>query len=334
MIKGITLPPVLRPAWRRSLVAVAAVAFMVVAAQAQAQDFPSKPIKFIVPFPPGSGTDTSARYFAKKLSEMTGQPVVVDNKPGANGFIAVRSVLSAPADGYTVFVGSISTLAVNTALFKALPYDPVADFAPLTMMMRAPALLIVPATSSYKSMADLIAAARAQPDRLDYGAGSAGYQLMAELFNESAKVQTHHVPYKGASEAITAVVSGTVQMAFADVTGSFELVKGGKLRALAVASERRLSALPGVPTAAEAGLPGFTAYIWVAAVVAAKTPKPEVDKLAALMSKIEALPETREFYERLGAEVMPSGPEEMRTFQNAEIQLWKRIAAKAKVEQQ
>jgi|SRR5450830_231250 len=302
--------------------------------QALAQEFPSKPIKFVVPFPPGSGTDTSARYFGKKLSEATGQPVVVENRSGANGFVAVRAVLSAPADGYTVFVGSNSTLAVNTALFKSLPYDPVADLAPLTMMMRAPALLIVPSSSNYKSMADLIAAAKSQPDKLDYGAGSAGYQLMGELFNDMAKVQTHHVPYKGAAEAITAVVSGNVSMAFADVTGAYGLVKGGKLRALAVASDHRVPALPAVPTATEAGLPEFTAYTWVAAMVSAKTPKAETEKLAALLSKIEALPETREFYERLGAEVMRGGPDEMRAFQNLEIQLWKRIATKAKVEQQ
>jgi len=213
--------------------------------QALAQEFPSKPIKFVVPFPPGSGTDTSARYFGKKLSDATGQPVVVENRPGANGFIAVRAVLLAPADGYTVFVGSNSTLAVNTALFKSLPYDPVTDLAPLTMMMRAPALLIVPPSSNYKSMADLIAAAKSQPDKLDYGAGSAGYQLMAELFNDMAKVQTHHVPYKGASEAITAVVSGTVSMAFADITSAYALGKGGKLRALAVASDRRVPARGG-----------------------------------------------------------------------------------------
>ena len=130
-------------------------------ALAQATDFPSKPVKFVVPFPPGSGTDTSARYFAKKFTELTGQTVVVDNKPGANGFIAVRSVLSAPADGYTVFVGSNSTLAVNVALFKSLPYDPVTDFAPLSMMMRAPALLVVPAQSSYTTVSELVAAAKA-----------------------------------------------------------------------------------------------------------------------------------------------------------------------------
>lgn len=301
---------------------------------AVAQDFPSRPIKFIVPFPPGSGTDTSARYFGKKLAEITGQTVVVENKPGANGFIAVRAVLSAPADGYTVFIGSNSTLAVNVALFKSLPYDPVADLAPLTMMMRSPALLIVPGTSEHKTLAELIAAAKAQPDKLNYGAGSAGYQLMAELFNDAARVQTHHVPFKGASEAVTAVAAGTVQMAFAEMTSAQELVKGGKLRALAVAAEKRVPALASVPTASEAGLPGFTAYTWVAAMVSAKTPKPETDKLAALLTRIETLPETREFYERIGAEVMRGGPEEMRAFQNAEIQLWKNIAVKARVEQQ
>ena len=298
-----------------------------------AQDFPSKSIKFVVPFPPGSGTDTSARYFGKKLGEMTGQTVVVDNKPGANGFIAVRAVLAAPADGYTVFVGSNSTLAVNAALFKALPYDPQTDLAPLSMMMRSPAALIVPPNGP-STLAELIASAKAQPDKLDYGAGSAGYQLMAELFNDQAKVQTHHVPFKGASEAITAVASGTVALAFADVTGASELVKAGKIKALAIASDKRVAALPQVPTASEAGLPGFTAYTWVGAMVHAKTPKAEADKLAALLTQIENLPETKAFYERLGAEVMNGGPDEMRAFQAAEIKLWKTIAAKAKVEQQ
>jgi tripartite-type tricarboxylate transporter receptor subunit TctC len=315
-------------------VAVIGIASIFTASSAVAQDFPNKPIKFIVPFPPGSGTDTSARYFGKKLSELTGQPVVVENRAGANGFIAVKAVLTAPADGYTVFIGSNSTLAVNVALFKSLPYDPVADFSPLSMLMRAPALLIVPASSPYKTTADLIAAAKAQPDKLDYGAGSAGYQLMAELFNDLAKVQTHHVPYKGASDAIAAIASNTIQFSFVDITGASELYKAGRIRALAVASDKRVASIPDVPTAAQSGLPDFTAYIWVAAAVHSKTPKAETEKLAALFTKIETMAETKEFYEKLGAEVMKGGPEEMRNFQATEIQLWKRIAAKAKVEQQ
>jgi tripartite-type tricarboxylate transporter receptor subunit TctC len=315
------------------LLALAAVFGAGHAAAQGASDFPSKPIKFVVPFPPGSGTDTSARYFSRKLTELTGQPVVVENKPGANGFIAVKAVLSAPADGYTVFVGSNSTLAVNVALFKSLPYDPVADLAPLTMMMRSPALLVVPANSEYKTLPELIAGAKAKPGVLNYGAGSAGYQLMSEL-NDAAKVHTAHVPFKGAGEAVIAVVSGTVNMAFAEITSVQELARSGKVRALAVAADKRISALPSVPTASEAGLPGFAAYTWVGAMVSSKTPKAETDKLAGLLTRIENMPETREFYERIGAEVMRGGPEEMRAFQGAEIQLWKRIAVKANVEQQ
>ncbi|MFD0666218.1 Bug family tripartite tricarboxylate transporter substrate binding protein [Ramlibacter sp. MAHUQ-53] len=324
---------------RRHIVRFAALATLAAAAlagpaTALAQAYPARPVKFVVPFGPGSGTDTSARYFAKKLSEMTGQPVVVENKPGANGFLAVRQVLQAPADGYTVFVGSNSTLAVNAALFKELPYDPVADFTPLSMMMRSPALLVVPGASEHRNLGELMAAARANPGKLNYGAGSAGYQLMAELFNDAARVSTHHVPFKGAGEAVTAVAAGTVHLAFAEMTSAQELVKGGKLKALAVASDKRVPSLNSVPTAAEAGLPGFTAYTWVGAMMHAKTPKAEAEKMASLLTAIARQPETREFYEKLGAEVMVGGPEEMRQFQAAEIRLWKRIATQAKVEQQ
>lgn len=284
------------------------------AGAAQADTFPSRPIKFVVPFPPGSGTDTSARYFGRKLSELTRQPVVVENKPGANGFIGVQNALGAPADGYTVFVGSNSTLAVNVALFKKLPYDPQVDFAPLGMMMRAPVVLAVPPASPYKSVADLISTAKAQPGKLNYAGGSAGYQLMAELFNDTAGINTVHVPYKGASEALAAVASTQVDLTFSDITAAQGLVKGGKLRALAVAADKRAPALPDVPTTAEAGLPDYKAYVWVGAMVAARTPKAEAEKLSALLTQIAAMPETREFYERQGAETMSGGAEEMRRF--------------------
>lgn len=301
---------------------------------ALAQNYPSRPIKFVVPFPPGSGTDTSARYFGRKLTELTGQPVVVENKPGANGFIAVQNVLAAPADGYTVFVGSNSTLAVNVALFKKLPYNPQVDLVPLSMMMRAPTMLVVPPQSPYQTLKELVDAARAQPGKLNHAGGSAGYQLMNEALNEQAGIDVRNVPFKGASEALTAVASGTVDLAFADITASTELIKAGKLRALAVASDRRASVLPAVPHMGEAGMPGYSAYVWVAAMVSAKTPKAETDKLASLLAQIERLPETREFYEKLGAETMQGGAAEMRQFQSAEIDRWRRIAIKAKVEQE
>lgn len=319
---------------RRFAAAAIAAAALLPTGFALAQDYPAKSIKFVVPFPPGSGTDTSARYFGRKLTELTGQPVVVENRPGANGFIAVQQVLAAPADGYTIFVGSNSTLAVNVALFKKLPYNPQVDLAPLSMMMRAPTVVVVPANSPYKTLPELVAAAKAQPGKLNHGGGSAGYQLMNEALNERAGIDIRNVPFKGASEALTAVASGTVDVAFADITASTELVKSGRLRALAVASDRRAPALPSVPHMGESGQPGFGAYVWVGAMAPARTPKPVVDKLSALLAQIERMPETREFYEKLGAETMQGGADEMRTFQASEIELWKRIAVKAKVEQE
>lgn len=299
-----------------------------------AQTFPSKPIKFVVPFGPGSGTDTSARYFARKLQDLTGQAVVVENKPGANGFLAVKQVLSAPNDGYTVFIGSNSTLAVNAALFKELPYDPATSFAPLTMMMRSPAMLVVSPNARFSDLKGLLAHAKANPEKVNFGAGSAGYQLMGELLNDMGQVQTVHIPFKGAAETMTAVASGTVDYAFAEVTAVQELAKGGRVKILALAADKRISSSPEIPTMSEAGLPGFEAYTWVGAMVGAKTPAAETAKLAELFTAISNMDETRSFYERLGATPMTGGPSQMRDFQRNEIALWKRIVKQAKVPQQ
>ncbi len=301
------------------------------AGAAPAADYPSRPIKFLVPFPPGSGTDTSARYFGKKISEMTGQPVVIENRAGGNGFIAVQQVLSAPPDGYTIFIGSNSTLSTNAALFKKLPYDPVGDFAPISALVKGPALLIVPPDSPYKTLAEFIDAARKAPGKLNYGAGSAGYQLMGELFAERTGVRMQHVPYKGASDAVTAVAAGNVDFSPVDISAAIELARNGKLRALAVASDARSPQLPDVPTAVEAGAPGYTAYTWVAAMAPAQTPAPVLARLTELFVAIVQQPETREFYARQGQEVAPPGPDYLRTFQRDEIALWKRIAEIAKV---
>ncbi len=319
---------------RRALALCAALLAGAASPALQAQDFPCKPIKFIVPFGPGSGTDTSARYYAKKLQQLSGQPVVVENRPGGNGFIAVKQALSAPADGYIVFIGSNSTLAVNTALFKALPYDPQKDFAPLTMMMRAPAIVVAPGDADTKQLKDLVAKAHASPGKINFGAGSAGYQLMGELFNDVAKVQTVHVPFKGAGEVATAVAGHTVDYAFAEATSVQELIKAGRLTGLAVASDSRVAALPNVPTAREAGLPGIEAYTWVGAMVSSKTPEDISARLAGWFMQIAAEPETQQFYANLGATAMSGGPAQMRQFQADEIALWKRIATQAKIELQ
>ncbi|WP_280188633.1 Bug family tripartite tricarboxylate transporter substrate binding protein [Delftia sp. PS-11] len=320
---------------RRTFVCTLAASMLALGAlsmpSAQAQDFPSRPLRFVVPFGPGSGTDASARYFARKLQELTGQVVVVENRPGANGFLAVRQVLAAPADGYTVFIGSNSTLAVNAALFRQLPYDPTSDFAPLTMMMRAPAMIVVGPHAPHADLQGLLAHARAHPGQVNFGAGSAGYRLMGELLNDVAQVQTVHVPFKSAGETATAVAAGTVDYAFADVTAVQELARGGRLKILAVAADRRVGTSPEVPTTAEAGLPGFEAYTWVGAMVAGKTPAQETARLAEWFTAITMMDETRTFYERLGATPMTGGPAQMRDFQRDEIALWKRIVSQAKV---
>jgi tripartite-type tricarboxylate transporter receptor subunit TctC len=320
----------------RRAVCAAALLGAVAALPALAADkaYPSRAVTFVVPFPPGSATDTSARYFGKKLTDLTGQPVVIDNRPGGNGFIAVKAALNAKPDGYTVFFGSNSTLAVNAALFKKLPYDPVKDFKPLTLTVLTPAVLATPASSKYKTMAELIAAAKASPGTLNYGAGSAGYQLMAELFNEQAKIQTTNIPFKGASESMQAIVSGSIDFSFVEITSALELINAGKARGLALAHTKRVPAAKDIPTATEAGLPGFTAYAWVAATMPAKVPDAETKTMADLLTKIVQMPETKAFYEKLGAEAAKGGPAEFAAFQLKEIDQWKRIAKIAGVELQ
>ena len=316
-----------------SLLGACALA-MPLAAQAADGAYPNRAITFVVPFPPGSATDTSARYFGKKLTDLTGQPVVIDNRPGGNGFIAVNTALNAKPDGYTVFFGSNSTLAVNAALFKKLPYDPVKDFKPLTLTMVTPAVLATPANSKYKTMAELIAAAKANPGKLNYGAGSAGYQLMAELFNEQAHVKTTNIPFKGASESMQAIVSGTIDFSFVEISSALELINSGKARGLALAHTKRVPAAKDIPTATEAGLPGYTAYAWVAATMPAKVPAAETKAMADLLTKIVQMPETKAFYEKLGAEAAKGGPAEFAAFQLKEIDQWKRIAKIAGVQLQ
>jgi len=319
------------------MTAMVGTAMTVAQAQGQplaAADYPSKPIHFVVPFPPGSGTDVGARFFARKLGELTGQPVIVDNRAGANGFIAVKAVTSAPADGYTLLMGSNSTLATNVALFKQLPYDPVKDLAPVSTLMRSPIVLIVPANSPYKTLKDLIDAAKAAPGQKTFASGSAAYQLMGELFADKAGIKLLNVPYKGAPEAVNATISAQTDLGFADITATMELLRGGKIRALAIAADQRLPGLADVPTAQEQGIGGFSGDTWTGVAAPANTPKAVVDKLSATFVKILAMPETREFYAKQHVVVMNGGQDELRSFQREQIDVWKRIATAAKIELQ
>jgi tripartite-type tricarboxylate transporter receptor subunit TctC len=320
--------PTTTPATRRSLLLGAAGALATgwpAWAAAQADSFPQRPLRFVVPFPPGSGADTTARMFAKKIGEATGQAISVENKPGGNGFIGVQTVLNAAADGHTVFIGSNSTLSTNAATFRSLPYDPLADFAPISLISRGPCFVIVPPNSPYKTLAELIADARRRPGALNYATGSMSYTLYSEWLNDLAKMRTTAINYKGAGDAINVVMAGTVDFAVVDASGAHELVKGGRLRALAFTAPERSPVSPQVPSIVEAGLPEFLAVNWVAAAVSAKTPPAVVERLVALFAQAGKEPETLDHYRRQGSQLIMSSPVELRRYQVDEIARWKRL---------
>ncbi len=297
-------------------------------------DFPKRLIRFIVPFPAGTGTDLSARHFAKQLSDYTGQPVIVDNRGGGNGFPAALAVKAAAPDGYTILFGSSSTLATNVALFKSVPYDPLVDFAPISALMKSPVILAVPVNSPYKTIAEFIDAARKAPGKMNVGTGSAAYLLMTELFSERTGVKLTNVPYKGVGEVLQGMLSSQLDMGLVEPSAAMELLKAGKVRPLLVGVEHRLPAIPDVPTSLEAGLPGFSGFTWVGVVAPAATPRPVLDKLSALFMRALASPETKQFYAAQNVQIMTGGQDEMRPFWRDQIEQWRRIAASAKVEPQ
>lgn len=297
-------------------------------------DYPNRLVRFVVPFGPGSGAELAARFIGKKFTEITGQPVTVEPRGGANGFIAVQAVLSAPHDGYTLLFGSNSTLATNAALFKALPYDPLTDFAPVSLVMRSPIVFLTASGSPYKTLGDFVAAAKAVPKKQSIASGSAGYQLMAALFGQRAGFEYSDIPYKSAPEAVLAAVSGQVDISVVDITSAMPLIRGGRGRALAIASERRNPGIPDVPTAAEAGVINYTAAPWNGLVAPSQVPPAIVEKLSSIFVRIMAMPETQAYFDDQFVEVMKGGAAEMRAYQREEVFKWKKIATEARIELQ
>lgn len=313
---------------RLLLVGAAALAigtFPTAAAFAATPKYPSRPIRFVVPFPPGSGTDTTARLFAKTIGELHGQAVMVDNRPGGNGFIGVQSALNAPADGYTIFIGSNSTLATNAATFKELPYDPIADFTPITLLTQGSCLIIVPADSPYKTLQDLVDDAQKRPGELNYASGSISYTLSTEWLNELANMRTTGIPYKGAGDAVNATLAGTVDFAVVDGSGGSPLVQAGSIRALAYTGSERSRLVPDIPTSAEVGLAEYLPYNWVAAAVSASTPPDVVESIKAMFREAASSPEIQEYYKHQSAQLIMSSPEKMREYQHDEIERWARL---------
>ena len=303
-------------------------------AHAQAVDFPTRSLKIVVPTSPGSGSDTTARFFAEALTSSLGQPVIVDNKPGANGVIAAMAVKQAPADGYTIFLGTNTHMAVNPSVVKDLPYDAVKDFKPLTGLARGMMLFVAPTNSKINTVADLVSAAKTSKQQLNVGTYTAGFHLSAEWFASSSGAKSVNVPYKGAPEVFTALMGDQLDWAVSDLIAAMPQVKAGKLKALAVSGDKRHSDYPDIPTLKESGYPDYVNYTWTSMYIRADTPAGVTTRLVDAMHKILATPGAKEFIAKIGSEPMPPGPVEMRKFQISETERFRQIANAAGIKPQ
>ena len=298
---------------------------------AAASDYPTKPIRFIVAQPPGGQNDLQARALMQKLSERWGQQVVIDNRSGAGGKIGFEIAARAASDGYTLAMGSISTLAVIPNLDPTLSYRPLKDFAPVTLVSTSPYMVVVPPALPVKSIKELVALAKAQPTRLSYASSgnATGIQLATELFKSIAGISMTHVPYKGGAPATTALISGEVQVMFNNAITSVPHIKTGRLRALAVTGAKRSAILPELPTIAELGYPGYEADSWQGIVTIAGTPKAIVSKLHRELVDIIRLPDVSEFLVSQGNEIAASTPEQFGAYIATELAKWSKVIKEA-----
>jgi tripartite-type tricarboxylate transporter receptor subunit TctC len=319
-----------------ALAAVAAALAAFPGASAAADAFPSHPVKLVVPFPPGGPLDIVGREIAQKLGEAWGQSVIVENKPGAGGNIGADYVAKSAPDGYTVVMGALSTHAVNPTLYQKMPYDAVKDFAPITMVAITPNVLVVSASSPYRSVQDLAAAAKANPGKLAFGSGSIGSagHLAGELFKIKTGTDITHVPYKGAAPATQALLAGDIAFIFDNLASAMAQVKAGKERALAVTTAKRSPLAPDVPTMAEAGVPGFDISTWFGLLAPAGTPPDVIAKWNGAVVKILESPDMKARLTAQGAEPAPMTPTQFATFIAAEVTKYAAIikASGAKVD--
>ena len=304
-----------------------------VALAAQAQGYPGKPVRIIVPFAPGGNVDITARLVAPGLQEALGQPVVVENKPGAGGTIGADQVAKAAPDGYTLLMGSNSTFSVAPSLYPNNPYSPLKDFAPVVSIASAPFVLVVPANAASKSAAELVAAAKANPAKLTMssaGTGSSNH-LVGELFQDIAGARFTHVPYKGSGQALTDLMAGTVDLHFDQLTSAAGHVKSGKLRALMVTTPTRVAMMPDVPTAREAGYATFEATNVTGLIAPAGTPADVIQKLNAATNKLLGDAALKEKFAAIGATTTGGTPEEFGRYIREDLAKWTRIVKEAHV---
>jgi tripartite-type tricarboxylate transporter receptor subunit TctC len=307
----------------------ACIAALVLAASpcALAQAWPAKPIRVVVPFPAGGATDIMARAAAQKMTEAWGQPVVVDNRPGAAGNIGSELVAKAPNDGYTLLMGTVGTHAINASLYAKMPYDHVKDFAPVVLVAAVPNVLVVHPSVPANSVQELIAFGKANPGKLNFASSGSGtsIHLSGELFKVMTGLAMQHVPYKGSAPALADLIGGQVQLMFDNLPPSLPHIKAGKLRALAVTTAARASALPDVPTVAESGLPGFEASSWFGLLAPAGTPADVIAKVNGELARWVATPEAKEKMSSIGAIAAGGTPEDFAKHIAAETAKWAKV---------
>jgi tripartite-type tricarboxylate transporter receptor subunit TctC len=306
---------------------IAACLMLAASGYAAAQAWPARPIKVIVPYPPGGTSDILARALGPGMQAALGQPWVVENKPGATGNVGADFVAKSPGDGYTLMLADIGSLAIGPSVFKELPFDPVKDFAPVVMVAYSPHLLVVHPSVPAKDVKELIAMAKAKPDSLNFAvSGMGGANHLAGIdFAQRAGIKWTYVPYKGGSQALTDMVGGQSQVMFNGALATSPFVKDGKLKALAVSSAKRFSTMPDVPTVAELGMPGFETGSYQGIVAPASTPREIVEKLHATVTKVLGTPEMKERLDKAGAELRPQSSAEFGGFIRSEKDKWAKV---------
>ncbi|WP_226858480.1 Bug family tripartite tricarboxylate transporter substrate binding protein [Diaphorobacter aerolatus] len=318
---------------RRSVLAASLGAVVVaMAAQAEAADYPAKPITFIVPFAAGSATDLLARALGQSVTADTRQAVVVDNKGGASGMIAAQYVAKAAPDGYTILITTNTTQSANQHLYKKLPYDPVKDLAPVTGLGKGGQVLVVNASSPYKNVGELIAAAKKSPGKLSFGSGSSSSRVAGEMLKQLAGVDILHVPYKSNPLAITDLLGGQIDMMITDTSTGIPQIRSGKLKALGYSTRTRSAQLPDLPTLEEAGVKGYDMGYWFAAYAPAGTPKEVIARLNELLKHATQSAAAKSFYETAGSVAWTTTPEELAQFQATDAQKWGKVIKAAGIE--
>ncbi len=314
--------------WRQRVVAII---MAITATAAAAQGYPSKTVRFVITYPAGGGSDFTVRPIAAKLTERWGQPVVVDSRPGGSAMIGTEFVVRSPADGYTLLLSASSEMAMNVVLFKKMPYDPLRDLQPITLVGTTPPVLLAHPSLPAKSMKELVALARAKPGALSYASIGNGtpQHFAGELMKTTFGIQMVHVPYKGAAPALIDLLGGHVPIGLTAPTTAIPHIKSGRLRALAVTSAQRSGAMPEVPTVAESGAPGFDIVQWYAIWVAAKTPRDIVDKLHADITSIIHSPDYKQRQLEAGTDIVGSNAEALSLRQKVDIEKYRKIATAA-----